>query len=864
MKKKILILLLPIFIYGLIVLTNNKNTDLKLDKNNYREGAFEAVNASEYLISKANGENVNDYNNEESKKGEMFVFSHEQTEQTSALTDYRYIGDNPNNYVYFNCKNPNNTELCEVWRIIGVFDVEKTDPNDSTKTITEKRVKLVKGSALVDTNSWGYNNYWNNSGLNKYLNDNYYKKISKYSISQIDNAIYYLGGTGYNSNYGSAENIYKWERSNNVSNGNPIKWEGSIALMYPSDMYMVYADGVEDSCSSNPKRCYDSRAEKGWIYNSNWIQGNTVSAFTWLLSPCSDWNSGSFISNSDGSFSYLSTTEKRAIRPVLYLKSDVKINAGDGSKEKPYVLYQQSGESDSEDTSNYDYNIGDFITYKNNNYYVIENSKPDQEYITLLRSQPFAVEEIYKYGKDEKGNYFVNDSLVNYKNSEELVFADSSGAGGIAYYSDESCRAVYRFNGSNYEIDSMIVDSCTNNYDSSAVKKIIDNWEQDNFDDELVNVDGYTSRILKNDDVLKFANIYKGNYENTFEYKFEKIPNIVSNSWMMDEIENKERAKFISSNSKISDYYIKKIVYKKFYFGDKINYQGNNYHVLSNSTNSLTLIKNEPLTIDELNQYGIDKNGNNILNQGSEGNVGSAHIFQDNVDIGGMNYYSSSTCKVGNTTGCISKYDDSNVKVVVDNWAKENAKEEDLVEIDGYKARILNTSKDVYTLNYEMRNDGYASSLVPTENTPTWIYNNYYSLWTMTKVYNYDYTVYKILASGSIYGEPENIFKTYGAVLPIINVDKCAIEGGCEIVYGKPDPEKDPEIIEVDDPEIIEKDPNIVPDEEPEKAPDKEITIVEVENTLKSISIISIVVGIIMVVIGTFIYKKNHKSVNNK
>ena len=67
------------------------------------------------LIDKANDPSNNDYNSssiEEQK--EMYVFNHSETYQTEALTDYRYIGNNPNNYVIFND---------EVWRIIGVFPV---------------------------------------------------------------------------------------------------------------------------------------------------------------------------------------------------------------------------------------------------------------------------------------------------------------------------------------------------------------------------------------------------------------------------------------------------------------------------------------------------------------------------------------------------------------------------------------------------------------------------------------------------------------------------------------------------------------------------------------------------------------------
>ena len=65
------------------------------------------------LLAKANPVTVTSYT--DGNTGEMYTFEHPATTQTGALTDYRYIGDNPNNYVTFNN---------ELWRRIGVFTVE--------------------------------------------------------------------------------------------------------------------------------------------------------------------------------------------------------------------------------------------------------------------------------------------------------------------------------------------------------------------------------------------------------------------------------------------------------------------------------------------------------------------------------------------------------------------------------------------------------------------------------------------------------------------------------------------------------------------------------------------------------------------
>ena len=101
------------------------------------------------------------------QKNQMWAFSNEKTEQTGALTDYRYIGANPNNYVKFND---------ELWRIIGVFEVD-----DGTGKI-EKRMKIIRNESIgyyawdnKDTASGAETNYgknnWPDARLNYLLNE---------------------------------------------------------------------------------------------------------------------------------------------------------------------------------------------------------------------------------------------------------------------------------------------------------------------------------------------------------------------------------------------------------------------------------------------------------------------------------------------------------------------------------------------------------------------------------------------------------------------------------------------------------------------------------------------------------------------
>ena len=143
------------------------------------------------------------------------------TDTTQIATDdpdnnIRYIGANPNNYVYFNCSDYSNQSdsTCEKWRIIGVF--KNMTKSDGTK---EDLVKIVKDDSLGSI-SWDYkrkgvgtstsdygSNDWTDSQLMMMLNPIDYLK-SGYTIDNNivkdskGQAIYQNMGSYYNGTSG--------------------------------------------------------------------------------------------------------------------------------------------------------------------------------------------------------------------------------------------------------------------------------------------------------------------------------------------------------------------------------------------------------------------------------------------------------------------------------------------------------------------------------------------------------------------------------------------------------------------------------------------------------------------------------------
>ena len=280
----------------------------------------------ELLANHTNPSNITSYTRGDKTK--MFTFSQPVGGQlvgwsSSELTDYRYIGSSPNNYVTFNN---------ETWRIIGIFTTEDESGNK------EQRIKIIKETSIGNLawDSSGRNN-WNNSTLQQYLNGSYYNSLTSEAQKMIANTKWYLGG---GKTYLLAGiNYFVFEHGTNVYRGNSLYWTGKIALMYPSDYVYTYANGVDDTCYNNGYDCcYDCRyewpeghPENGWMFDEN---------DQWTLFHCADYQENAYIIYSYGNIDYRydEVSSIFGIRPSVYLVSNVGFTSGDGSKNNPFIL----------------------------------------------------------------------------------------------------------------------------------------------------------------------------------------------------------------------------------------------------------------------------------------------------------------------------------------------------------------------------------------------------------------------------------------------------------------------------------------------------------------------------------------------
>ena len=215
--------------------------------------------------------------------------------------------------------------------------------------------------------------------------------------------------------------------------------------------------------------------------------------------------------------------------------------------------------------------------------------------------------------------------------------------------------------------------------------------------------------------------------------------------------------------------------FKIYNVGDKVTYNSIDFYVIANgekTSDYVTLLKAEPLTVDEVNTYGAGHvNKYTISNQGTVGNWNSN-------GYGGMTYYSSETCGYVNgsyiTDGCTTDYEQSDVKYAVDAWATDKFDTNDLTEDSlGYKVRLLTFEELTTNLGYAQT----TSSVGPSSNgeTPSWVYNGKYYYWTMSQYNDSASDVWYVTTDGDLSHHSYYVYDGNEAVRPVVTLLKSAL-----------------------------------------------------------------------------------------
>ncbi len=290
---------------------------------------------------------------------------------------YRYSGasEKVNNYVCFGGECSNNPaeadKYSNLYRIIGIF------PTDSSHTTYQ--MKIIKADATTETETggtgvvghngpygststykgkldlnkvtryyWNYgaggtnNNNWGESNLNKvnlnetYLNyikdkdkDKWYNMIEEHTWITAGNDWVKIGGQNAKNAYTSE--IVKPE----VGSALPSvaqTYQAKVGLMYVSD-YMYGASKkywIKLGWNTSETNDYRSTINDNWLY---------MGLSEWTITRRVDSSISVFIVDISGNIqSNIVTDISYAVRPTMYLNSNVKIISGDGTPTNPYKL----------------------------------------------------------------------------------------------------------------------------------------------------------------------------------------------------------------------------------------------------------------------------------------------------------------------------------------------------------------------------------------------------------------------------------------------------------------------------------------------------------------------------------------------
>ena len=211
---------------------------------------------------------------------------------------YFYRGANPNNYITFNS---------ETWRIVSI-------ESDGT-------IKIIKEASIGDIQWGGNNNNWSHDGgLNYFLNNSYLTGMLNLTAqNQISLKSWSIGGVIPDNN----------NLADQINDENRTKWSGKIGLITVSEY--IRSNSNQNTCGTFSKINNNSNSCK----NTNWMYLND---HWWTMTAYEYTNDEAYEIIKDGSIFDYSVEYDAAVRPAVYLSSDIKITGGDGSLSNPYTI----------------------------------------------------------------------------------------------------------------------------------------------------------------------------------------------------------------------------------------------------------------------------------------------------------------------------------------------------------------------------------------------------------------------------------------------------------------------------------------------------------------------------------------------
>ena len=260
---------------------------------------------------------------------------------------YVYKGNNPNNYIEFNG---------ELWRIIaketdGTYKIIR-DQLSENRAFDEENYRTTANNTFCDSSYSGCNVYGKvngifrlmsgqkmgtvteDSSLSKYLNETYYNTLTSDAKNQVQTHAFNIGVVLVYGGGNQNNSIYS-----DLNGEKAFQWTGNIGLPNVTDILRANSDS----------RCNSAGAASGTLEQnlciSNYLVNNMSEISFWTMNGYSTQTyatSGAvwvpYRSVNGISFSVQAPSYSGGVRPVLFLKSTIKITGGNGSQSSPYMI----------------------------------------------------------------------------------------------------------------------------------------------------------------------------------------------------------------------------------------------------------------------------------------------------------------------------------------------------------------------------------------------------------------------------------------------------------------------------------------------------------------------------------------------
>ena len=273
---------------------------------------------------------------------------------------YVYRGSNPDNYIQFNN---------ELWRIIaketdGTYKIIRDEllpqnANYTTMAFDERNHRLTENNTYCTHSSYGCGVFaavsgtfqtpngkysgtvTEDSSIKEYLNNTYYPTLNETAKTQVQSHAFNIGSVQRLDESGN-DSIEK-----NIAGEKMYQWTGNVGLVNVSDLLRASTD---IGCRSATDE-YAAYVE----YPPRETCGSYLTSFNEEFGSIWYWTMNAYSAESDGlSYSVWYAAFERGVgvfgnsnarvdnsfgaRPVLYLKSDIEITGGDGTKGNPFVI----------------------------------------------------------------------------------------------------------------------------------------------------------------------------------------------------------------------------------------------------------------------------------------------------------------------------------------------------------------------------------------------------------------------------------------------------------------------------------------------------------------------------------------------